>query len=286
VSQNPPSNPEPSILGTFASIAGLLSAALFFTGWIYRWAYFAFFQLQDTTLDFPFESFLLVPIQVFLGSFSAFCRTVVAVILTVLLIKLTLRTIEWFSNKLAKNPNQSGTSAQPPGQKRNRRRVGRIVRSLLLFLTAKQQRSLLNETIIVIWILVALFWFARWQGMADARLDARNDTSKLPVVTVLFTDEKNIALGRQLADLSTDPPLKDIRIIGDKALFDQLRGRETNDTTDSENPRVWRLLINRGGQLYVFKALHKSASDRERPLELSISEKQLLILSPEATKQR
>jgi hypothetical protein len=211
---------------------------------------------------------------------------VFAVILTALLIKLTLRAIEWFSNKLAKNPNQSATSAQPPGQKQNRRRVGRIARSLLLFLTAKQQRSLLNETIIVIWILVALFWFARWQGIADARLDAIDNTSNLPVVTVLFTAEKNIALGRQLADLSTDPPLKDIRIIGDKALFDQLRGRETNDTTDPENPRVWRLLINRGGQLYVFKALHKSASDQERPLVLSISEKQLLILSPEATKQR
>jgi hypothetical protein len=274
VSQNPPSNPETTILGTFTSILGLLSAALFFTGWIYRWAYFGFFQLEVTTLDLPFESFLFVPIQVFLGSFPVFCRTMVVVILTALLIKLTLRAIEWLSIKLTKNPNQSGTSTPQPGQKRNRRRVGRIARSLL------------NETIIVIWILVALFLFARWQGIADARLDAINDTSNLPVVTVLFTAEKNIALGRQLADLSTDPPLEDIRIIGDKALFDQLRGRETNDTTDPENPRVWRLLINRGGQLYVFKALHKNASDKERPLVLSISEKQLLILSPEAIKQR
>jgi len=91
VSQNPPSNPEPSVLGTFASILGLLSAALFFTGWIYRWAYFGFFQLEVTTLDLPFESFLFVPIQVFLGSFSAFCRTVFAVILTALVIQLTLR---------------------------------------------------------------------------------------------------------------------------------------------------------------------------------------------------
>jgi len=286
VSHNPPPNPEPSILGTFASILGLLSAALFFTGWIYRLAYFGFFQLEVTTLDLPFESFLFVPIQVFLGSFSAFCRTVFAVILTAFVIQLTLRAIKWLSTKLAQNPNQSVTSTQPPGQQRNRRRVGRIGRSLLLFLTAKHQRSLLNETIIVIWILVALFWFARWQGIADARLDAIDNTSNLPVVTVLFTAEKNIALGRQLADLSTDPPLKDIRIIGDKALFDQLRGRETNDTSDPQNPRVWRLLINRGGQLYVFKALPKSASDNERPLVLSISEKQLLILSPEATKKR
>ena len=286
MSQNPPSNPEPSILGTFASILGLLSAALFFAGWIYRWAYFGFFQLEITTLDFPFESFLFVPIQVFLGSFSVFCRTVFAVILTALLIQLTLRGIKWLSTKLANNPSQSVTSAQPPGQQRNRRRVGRIVRSLLLFLTAKQQRSLLNETIIVIWILVALFWFARWQGIADARQDAIDNTSNLPVVTVLFTAEKNIALGRQLADLSTDPPLKDIRIIGDKGVFDRLRGRETNDTTDPQNPRVWRLLINRGGQLYVFTALPKSASANERPLVLSISEKQLVILSPEATKKR
>ncbi|MEG4943750.1 hypothetical protein [Microcoleus sp. F4-D5] len=75
-------------------------------------------------------------------------------------------------------------------------------------------------------------------------------------------------------------------LVGDKALFDQLQGRETNDTSDPQNPRVWRLLINRGGQLYAFKALHKSAPAKERPLVLSISEKQLLILSPEATKKR
>ncbi|MEG4857246.1 hypothetical protein QUB75_06105 [Microcoleus sp. K1-B6] len=57
MSQNPPSNPEPSILGTFASILGLLSAALFFTGWIYRWAYFGFFQLEVTTLDLGASQF-------------------------------------------------------------------------------------------------------------------------------------------------------------------------------------------------------------------------------------
>ena len=60
-----------TILSQFASVVALLGSALYFTGWIYRWSYFGFFQLEVTTLNFPFESFLFVPLQVFLGSFAA-----------------------------------------------------------------------------------------------------------------------------------------------------------------------------------------------------------------------
>lgn len=271
MSQTPPSNQEPNFLGTFASIVGLLSAALFFTGWIYRWAYYGFFQLEITTLDYPFQSFLFVPLQVFLGSFSAFCRTVFAVIMTVILIQLTFWAIQFLGDKI----------------KQNKVTNRRIVRSLSHFFSnIKFPRSLLNDIVVVIWILVVLFHLARWQGFTDARRDAIDKTSTLPVITLLVTADKNIALGRELNDLSNNPPLKDIRIIGDKGLFDQLRGRETNDLTDKNNPRVWRLLINRNNQFYVFPSLPKNAPANERPLVLSISEKQLVILSPEATKKQ
>jgi hypothetical protein len=40
---------EQSILGKFASVVGLLGASLYFTGWIYRRAYYNFFPLEVTT---------------------------------------------------------------------------------------------------------------------------------------------------------------------------------------------------------------------------------------------
>ena len=70
---NAPQPPnEPKILGTFASLVGLLGLFLYFTGWLYRWAYYGFFKLEITRLDLPFKSFFLVPIQVFLGDLWAF----------------------------------------------------------------------------------------------------------------------------------------------------------------------------------------------------------------------
>ncbi len=69
------------ILGTFASILGLLGIFLYFTAWIYRWAYFNFFSLEITRLSFPFRSFFFVPIQVFLGDSWAFTKTALALII-------------------------------------------------------------------------------------------------------------------------------------------------------------------------------------------------------------
>ncbi|MFM6404491.1 MAG: hypothetical protein ACKPGT_07470, partial [Microcystis sp.] len=58
----------PTILLNLASAAGLIGAGLYYTGWVYRWAYFAYYQLGITSLDFPVESFLLLPLQVFFGT--------------------------------------------------------------------------------------------------------------------------------------------------------------------------------------------------------------------------
>lgn len=55
-----PNSPPPGtqILGTFASLLGLLGIFLYFTGWIYRWAYFGWFSLEINRLDLPLRSFL------------------------------------------------------------------------------------------------------------------------------------------------------------------------------------------------------------------------------------
>ncbi len=270
---DPKSSPNKTeILGTFASILGLLGIFLYFTGWIYRWAYFGFFQLEINRLDLPLRSFLFVPIQVFFGDFWAILRTVLTAIALAILIKFTL----WLLQPLdASNPRTLGKYPQKLHQW--------LPFKLLRSLTSIIPLSLRNELITVSWLLVVLFWLARYQGTLDARRDAINDTSTLPVITFV-TPEKQIALGRNLDNLLLDPSLKGYRIIGDTTLFDYLRGRETNDISAQET-RVWRLLLENSNWLYLFPALSQNV-DRRPPI-LAIREDregQLMILSPDYPK--
>ena len=56
MSNHQPSD-QPQILGSFALVTGLLGIFLYFTGWLYRWAYFGFFQIEVTSLKLSLESF-------------------------------------------------------------------------------------------------------------------------------------------------------------------------------------------------------------------------------------
>ncbi|MDZ8088885.1 MAG: hypothetical protein RMY16_25555 [Nostoc sp. DedQUE12b] len=146
-------------------------------------------------------------------------------------------------------------------------------------------RSLVNEIVIVSWVLIVIFCLARWQGFADARRDA-GQNSTLPVVA-LITPEEKFAVGRKLDDIFTDPSLKGYRIIGDRGLFDDLRGREDNDISNPKQPRVWRLLLERGGWIYLFQALPLNAKPDELPSVLAIQESDkghIIIRSPEVSK--
>jgi hypothetical protein len=275
----PPS--ETKILGTFASLIGLLGIFLYFTGWLYRWAYYSFFQLDITRLDLPLRSFLLVPIQVFLGDIWAFGRTALVVIATIILIKFTLWLLQPLNPSKGNSSNQWRSRFISYGQKLHRLAIARTLRSLAEVFP----QSLRNDTIIVTWLLVALFWLARIQGTIDARRDAINDTSLLPVVTFV-TPEKGSVLGRNLDNVFVNPSLEGYRIIGDKGLFDYLRGRETNDVATPDNPRVWRLLLENNGWFYLFPALPPKAERDRRPPVLAIRANgsgELMILSPEYT---
>ena len=143
----------------------MLGVFLYFTGWIYRWAYFSFFQLEVTTLDLPLESFLIVPFQVFLGNFWIFCKTVVAVVSVVLLIRLTLWLLTSPNNQVVNSPNQLRSRLAGYAQKlHNTWVVQRLQAFAEIF-----PPSLRYEIIIVVWVLIALFWLARLQGTIDAR---------------------------------------------------------------------------------------------------------------------
>jgi hypothetical protein len=105
-----PNSPPPGtqILGTFASLLGLLGIFLYFTGWIYRWAYFGWFSLEINRLDLPLRSFLFVPIQVFCGDFGALLRTFLALVAVAFAIQFTL----WILSPLPSYSivSQSGSS--------------------------------------------------------------------------------------------------------------------------------------------------------------------------------
>ncbi|WP_017316712.1 hypothetical protein [Mastigocladopsis repens] len=290
MTQAPQPSQETNILGKFASVVGLLGIALFFAGWIYRWSYFYFFQLEVTNLDFPAQSFLFVPLQIFLGDGWAILRTVFAFLLAVIAIQFTLWLIWIITEAFVNTFKRFRSNRVIPATQRRRSWIGKQLDSLATFTFVQLRsvdflRSLVNEIVIVSWVLIFIFWLARWQGIADARRDA-GQNSTLPVVT-LITPEEKFALGRKLDDVFADPALKGYRIIGDRGLFDDLRGREDNDTSNPNQPRVWRILLERGGWIYLFQTLPPNAKPNERPAVLAVQQGEkghILIRSPEVSK--
>ncbi|MDZ7968279.1 MAG: hypothetical protein RM368_25565 [Nostoc sp. DedSLP03] len=289
MTQAPNPNQETNILGKFTSVLGLLGAALFFAGWIYRWSYFYFFQLEVNTLDLPAQSFLIVPLQIFLGDGWTICKSAIAFFAAAIAIQATLWLIKIVSETVV-SASQLLLSRIISATQHKRSWTAKRLKSLAEFSSGQLRsveflRSLVNEIVIVSWVLIVIFWLARWQGIADAQRDA-GQNSTLPVVA-LITPEEKFAVGRKLDDIFADPSLKGYRIIGDRGLFDDLRGREDNDISNPQQPRVWRLLLERGGWIYLFRALPSNAKPGEIPSVLAIQESEkghIIIRSPEASK--
>ena len=244
--------------GRLLSLLALLAAALYYTGWIYRWEYYGFFQIEVTTLGLSFNSFYLAAFQALFGSPLSILRTIGGIVIAgfaiVIALRLRRKLAAWLThtNLLQRYLSSSKT---------------------LQFLTA-----LVDEFIIVLLILTILFWMARWQAGVDAWKDAVNKTSSLPVVTVVIPEE-GAGLGRQLDNPLINP--SGFRIIGDEGLYKQIRGQELTDTENPNEPRVWRLLRHQGGYFYIFPALPRQ--DRRLRIPVLIiyeSSNQLVILSP------
>ncbi|WP_228014499.1 hypothetical protein [Fortiea sp. LEGE XX443] len=241
---------------------------LYFLGWIYRWAYFGFFQLQITSLTFPIESFFIVPIQAILGDFWIFIRASLVLLITIALIQFTIWLISCVRAKFVRKLHKKTRNFF----------LLKFLRSFVKFLSL----PLSHEIIAVAWILAALFWLGRWQGEADAYRDAVNITSTRPIATLVSPNDK-MALGRNLDDLLINPPLKGFRIIGDVEQFRQIFGREVNDTTNLKEPLLWRLLIENDSWVYLFPGMPREAKLNQRPPVLAVNKSdgqiQLLILS-------
>ncbi|BAY29515.1 hypothetical protein NIES2107_13580 [Nostoc carneum NIES-2107] len=290
MSSAPNPTSDPNILGKFTSVLGLLGAALFFAGWIYRWSYFYFFQLEVANLDLPAQSFLMVPLQIFFGDGWAIGKTAIAFFLAAIAINLTLWLIRIISEAVVATLNHLLSRRIIPATQRQQTKRAKLLNSLAVYSSVQLRsvdflRSLVNEIVIVSWVLITIFWLAKWQGITDARRDA-SQNSTLPVIALVSPEEKFVA-GRKLDDEFTDPPLKGYKIIGDRGLFEDLRGREDTDTSNPNQPRIWRLLLERGGWIYLFQTLPLNATPSDRPAVIAIQNSDkghLLIRSPEVSK--
>ncbi len=283
----------PSLFRKILGLLSLLGAGLYFVGWIYRWSYFGYFHLEVTTLDLAFESFLLVPLQVFFGNAIAIVKAAIALSLTPVAIRLSLAILKSFDAivvcilKRSRQTILKYLLEQQTSKYRQWRNIARSITGKILPHKPHKidfSQTILDEAIALLWVLLVLFYLAKSQGTIDARRDAYNTTSTLPVVT--FVTPKNlISLGQPFA---TPQPVDNFRIIGDPKLWEQVEN--TASLSDSETDRVWRLLIERDRWIYIFRTLKpcSSCDPRERPLVVAIRDSdlgnQLLILSPTTVK--
>ena len=113
MSNNTKHNEKLGILQKFASLLGLITASLYFVGWVYRWQYYVFFQLEIITLNFSFQSFLFLPIQVFFGSIQAVLKTILAIVLIVVLIDLAIWFVEGLGCNLERDRIKQVDKKQP-----------------------------------------------------------------------------------------------------------------------------------------------------------------------------
>lgn len=280
------------------SVVTLITAGLFFAGWIYRWAYYGYFKLDSESLSFSLNSFIILPIQVFFGNSTATLQTLGLLISIAVLIGGAI----WLLQKVEK-PIEKQLAADenhpliPPPSRRQRSRLAHFydrLRSsnLLRFSTFSWFESFLNEAIAIGIILACLFWFAQFRGTTDARRDAYHCTSTLPAVTFILPANKN-GLAYQFSTLNptkgfstmgTQNP-ESFSIIGDLQLFQAMQGTTLNSAAPGVFPRVWRLLARGNGWAYLFQTLDKEGHQNDlRPAILGIRESfgdQMMILRPE-----
>jgi hypothetical protein len=250
-------------LGKLVSVIGLLAIALYFTGWIYRWFYFGFFQVELTTLNLPLESFYIASFSLLFGNPWAILKTVAAIGAAIIGMVITFKAIALLS-RLIDQPRQKLTRKLALSTNQN---------AQLQFLA-----SLIDELIIVLWLLVLLYFLAKHRGYTDAQRDAFNETSTLPSITIAMKGGEAV-IGRKLDKLLDNP--SEVRIFGDRNRYDYLLGNELNQTNSST---IWRLLIDANGSLYLFPSLTKKEAGNRVPPVLIFPEggkgDRLTILSP------
>ena len=275
MSINADSENKPQFLGSFASVLSLLGIALFFAGWTYRWAYFAYFSLDINELTFSAQSFVILPFHIFSENLLVTTGSIVAL---AVLIPLTSRLVEHLRmvtiNLLHCNKWIQRSYSQ--FRKVDAKVIGR----------QHTPTSLIDEAVIAIGILIMVFLLSKQQGLSDARRDAVEQTSLLPVVSLILSQDdgvlaQDLRLLEDNGNAISDLPLLNHALIGDLDLAREIR---STSLSNNNQQQVWRLLAQESeGWLYLLRTMPKTATSAERPLVLALpnaKEGQALIISP------
>jgi hypothetical protein len=256
-------NESASPLGKLAGSIGLIAIALVFTGWIFRWNYFTYFQVDPASLDFHVETISIAAFSLLFRSPWSILRLIFGLVLAFAGIAITFRAIRLSSGLLV------------PLLEFILQRIG-LGRKQLQQL--RLLSSLANELVIVLWLLLVLYGLAASQGLSDARRDAVDETSTLPLITIAMPGAQSV-IGRDPDQMLVNP--SGVRLFGSHDRYYALLGHELN--SDSGRRR-WRLLSDAGGRLLVIPSLPSAQIGGKAPPVLIFPDggkgDRLVILSP------
>ncbi|MBS9771344.1 MAG: hypothetical protein J7F05_13025 [Trichodesmium erythraeum GBRTRLIN201] len=227
-----------------------------------------------------------------IGDFSTILRSIKIAIATFIIVQISFQSIRFAKEELSKILDKIRLKLLKLSLKSKYDKISPFLQLPLYFPKNNRQKkgkALISEIVIVTWLLTALFFLGQSQGKVDAIRDARNETSLLPVVT-LIAPKDTLPLGRNIFDLTDDPNRSNFRAIGDIELYEQLIQRDYNNKSDDNIPKVvWRLLFDGNSQYYIFPSIPKNSQPNARPPVLVIQQsedgKYILILSPETPPQ-
>jgi hypothetical protein len=252
-----------SPLGKLAGSVGLVAIALLFTGWIYRWHYYTYFQVEPTSLGMSVESTSFTALSILFRSPWAIARFLVGLAIAFLGVVATFRSIRVCRRLLRPG---LGWWEQRLGLGGNQRQQLRLLALLV------------DELVIVLWLLLVLYGLAASQGLADARRDSIDETSTLPLITIVMPGRAAV-VGRDPDQLLINP--SGVRLFGSRERYDALLGAELNPAIGG---RRWRLLSDVGGQLLVIPSLPGSEVVGKAPPVLIFPDggkgDRLIILGP------
>lgn len=272
-----------NILTGFAQILGILGLISFFSGWIYRWSYFNYFNLDLTRLNYPPQSFLLVPLQLFLRRPENLIKAALALAVLPIVIQINLDLIHFIARfllRLIRRVSEADfiKNMKPNGSLKN----WLLEKKRSYVISIKAYKPLINELVIVLWVTSLVYWISQWQGSFDAQQDAVHRTSSLPVVTFVGK-QKDFILGTDLRiiepnGIPPDPAISGSVIIGDLTMARFVRQSSINDASTE---RVWHFLTERDGWVYIFPSLKAAMAKRYSPIVITFPKAegdQLMIL--------
>jgi hypothetical protein len=278
MSQSTGSGRATPFLAGFASIIGLIAICLFFSGWIYRWSYFSYFSIDVTSQNYTVQSFLMVPLQIYLGSRENIVRTVLVLALIPLLSFISIAILHRLYGVVSR------AFALSPRLVHLWQRLVPVEAMDRTYLRA--YGSLIDELVIVGWVLALLFWFSHHQGLQDAQRDAVNSTSTLPVVALVGLRQETV-LGADLRVINDGgDPIADVALDSSVLIGERLLARAVRSTnvTSAGDDQVWRLLTyGDNSWLYLIQTIPAGTPAGTGPLVLAVPNArrgQMLILSP------